>query len=479
MFERLHSQFVLPLVILAIGAGGMFWLSAKDAPPDRVVTQPIAPLVETIELKPEVTDFQIHVNGNVVPRREVTLSAEVAGAVVLKEQSIESGRHVVKGTTLLQIDPARFKLQVDELASELKQVDADLRRLEIEEQGTNSLIRFAERGAEIATAALKRSQGLKSAVTDAQLESVERSELEARNALSLLLNQRDLIPIQRERLQAQRKLTELKQQQAQLNLDRTKITAPFTGVITAVKVEQGNYVQTGDVLFMLDDTSAVDVDCSLRLDDLYWLWNSREANPSLSSDQQLTLDQAGHAFEIPPADAVVTGEMAGRSFHWKGQLARFEGRGVDRKTRTVPCRVTVDQPVRTDNVDGPPTLMRGMFVRVSLNVAPQIDLWRIPTRAIQPDGQVWTVKDGVLRVHSVKPAKVLPDSVLVRADSNDLRSGDRLVVTQLVTPLDGIRVREREANRKVTGETQGKSDGPEQANSTSKAAATSARSRTP
>jgi len=447
----------MPVLIVAAGAGGLVWLSTKDAPPERVAKQPPPLLVETIALTPGVSSFQIHVSGNVVPRREVTLSAEVAGAVVSKGDAIESGRHVRQGTPLLQIDPARFELLVSQLSSELQQVAADQQRLSTEEQGTNSLIRLAEREAEIATAASTRLKGLalKNVATDAELEAGERTELQARNALTALQNQRALIPIQRERLRAQQKLTELKQQQAQLNLDRTRITAPFDGVITSVEIEQGNYVQAGDMLLKLEDTSAVDVECSLRMDDLYWLWssnsaavadtpNSEFAHSELGPDEAQELDRGdvGHLFEIPTADATVTGEVAGQLFHWNGRLARYVGDGVNRKTRTVSCRVTVDEPIRADPGDGPPTLMRGMYVTVTLNVTPQIELLRIPTRGIQPNGQVWTVDNGLLRVHSAEPAKVLPDSVLIRAESTELKPGDRVVTTQLVAPMDGSRVRE-------------------------------------
>ncbi|MDA1013783.1 MAG: hypothetical protein O3A00_04930, partial [Planctomycetota bacterium] len=100
------------------------------------------------------------------------------------------------------------------------------------------------------------------------------------------------------------------------------------------------------------------------------------------------------------------------------------------------------EPIRTDAIDGPPTLMRGMHVTVTLNVTPRIRLLSIPTQGFQPNGRVWTVENGVLRGHSVKPAKTLPDRVLVRADSTDLKPGDHVVITQLSTPLDGGRVRE-------------------------------------
>jgi RND family efflux transporter MFP subunit len=456
MLRQLVSQLVLPVLIVAFGAGGLIWLSAKDAPPERVVEQPPPLLVETVSLQASASSFPIHVSGNVVPRREVTLSAEVAGAVIEKGDSIESGRYVRKGMPLLRIDPSRFELEFKQLASELRQVAADLQRLATEEQGTNSLIKLAQREADISTAAFKRVKdlALKDATTNAQLETAERTELQARNALTALLNQRALIPVQRERLAAQQKLTELKQQQAQLNLDRTRILAPFTGVITAIDVERGNYVQVGDVLLKLEDTSTIDVECSLRMEDLYWLWNDHSGEGKVANGESTHRDSSpgesaatpegdmGHLFEVPPVDAVIVGELAGRQFHWDGQLSRYAGGGVTRKTRTVSCRVAVSNPIQADAEDGPPTLMRGMYVTVTLNVTPRIRLLSIPTRGVQPNGQVWTVDNRVLRGHSVKPAKVLADRVLVRADSTDLKPGDRVVTTQLSTPLDGNRVRE-------------------------------------
>ena len=118
MFQRLVSQILLPVLIVAIGAGGLVWLSTRDAPPERVAQQPSPLLVETIPLQASASSFPIHVGGNVVPRREVTLSAEVDGAVTFKGDAIESGRHVRQGTPLIQIDPARYELLLGQLDSE-------------------------------------------------------------------------------------------------------------------------------------------------------------------------------------------------------------------------------------------------------------------------------------------------------------------------------------------------------------------------
>lgn len=483
MLQRLFSQLVLPLLIIGIGTGGLLWLSAKDAPPARVAQEPTPPLVETVTLKSDVPQFQIHVNGNVVPSREVTLSAEVDGAVIFKGKSVESGRQVILNAPLLRIDRSRFELQVNKLGSEIEQVEADLRKLQIEEQGTKALIALATREAKIVEAASQRLAALvkNNAATAAEAEAVEKSEIQSRNTLRLLVNQSELIPIRRERLRAQLNLATFEQKQAQLNLDHTEITAPFAGVITEVMVEQGDYVQAGDPLFKLVDMSTVDVECSLQLDDLYWLWNSVATTESTESDS-LPLSEtpplsasaeiksqssddgeavdivAQHSpsdntpdtgsgvlnrvFEIPNVAAIVTSELAGQRFSWQGRLARYQGGGINRNTRTILCRVHVAKPIRMAADDGPPALMRGMYVTVTLNVTPRTQIHEIPTRAVQPNGQVLTVQNGKLRVHTIRPAKVLPESVLVRADSTDLKAGDRVVVTQLSTPLNGSPVRE-------------------------------------
>ncbi|MEO2036671.1 MAG: biotin/lipoyl-binding protein [Planctomycetaceae bacterium] len=309
MFHPRLSQYVLPVLMIAVGAGGFAWLTAKDAPPERIATQPTPPAVETATLQPGVSSFQIRVSGNVVPRREVTLSAEVAGTVIHKGASIESGRHVRRGASLLNIDPAQFQLQVNELGSEIQQVAADLNRLEVEQQGTHALIQLAEREVEIVEATSNRLQALvlKNASSAAESESVERAELQSQNNLRVLLNQRALIPIRRERLQAQLKLTRLEQERAQLNLDRTRIAAPFTGVISTMMVEQGDYVQTGDALLQL--------------------WKTRRPSRSFAACRWMTCIGCG----IP------AGEMTARriTFRNRRRSDRRERQRRDSRTATV------------------------------------------------------------------------------------------------------------------------------------------------
>jgi hypothetical protein len=83
-----------------------------------------------------------------------------------------------------------------------------------------------------------------------------------------------------------------------------------------------------------------------------------------------------------------------------------------------------------------------MYVTITLPVSPRVRLWKIPNRAVQPNGQVWTIEGDELRIHEITPARVLPDSVLFRADATDLKVGDRIIVSQLATAFEGMQVRE-------------------------------------
>lgn len=450
MGQQFLFRYAVPTIILSCGVLFAGWLSTRNTAPEQSTQPTVPPLVETIQFAPRPTGFEIQVGGNVVPRREVTLSARVSGTVVRKDEACEQGRWVRHGTPLIHIDPTEYEIKVEELLRAAEQIESDLQRLKVEETSNLKLIELATRQLELANKELARNQGLveKEAITDAELEASIRSELEARSALTQLQNLQKLLPVQRQRLDAELKTTRLKQRQAQLRVDYTSVSAPLDGIVSFTEVEPGDYVQAGDVLLRIEETNAVEVECHLRSSDLYWLWN---AEPRMASEQ----DDAHRRFEIPDFPVTVSYSVAGQKFHWQGRLSRYSGTGIDPDTRTVPCRVVVEQPqVRPTpseqgepaeelSARGPerPVLMRGMFVTVSIEVIPRTPLWKIPTAAIQPNTQVWSVDRGRLKIHEIHVERQMEDGVLVRAATSELRAGDRLVVTSLMTAFQGMPVR--------------------------------------
>ncbi|MGZ0170036.1 MAG: efflux RND transporter periplasmic adaptor subunit [Planctomycetales bacterium] len=447
MFQQLR-QLVIPALILAGGAGGLFWLSAMNEPPTRIAVPSQPPLVETRLAEAHADSFPIRVNGVVVPYREIRISAEVDGRIVMKAEGLRSGKIVSAGTPLMTIDPEPFELELEKLTLEDKQASIEQQQISIESKQIATLISLVEKRLELATREFTRSEKLTAtnASSQAERDLAERTVLEVQDALELLQNRRELLPLREAGLQTKSDLISSRRKGAALDLSRTEIIAPLVAIVTKDLQEVGSFVERGDHLLTLQDPSRFEVDCRLCSEDLYWLQDSAGLKPDANAADTSTIEAAAlkAAFELPEVDAAVTFKTSGESFTWQGRLARSDGSGYDATTRTLACRVVVEQPVRSADA-GPPALIAGMFVEVVINVRPRTALLAIPRGALQPDGQVWVIDDGKLIVHRVRPARVTDSVVLLRADRTGIASGSHVVVSTLPIAFDGMDVRERSA----------------------------------
>ncbi|MDG2223079.1 MAG: hypothetical protein P8L85_16985 [Rubripirellula sp.] len=85
-------------------------------------------------------------------------------------------------------------------------------------------------------------------------------------------------------------------------------------------------------------------------------------------------------------------------YRWNGHLLSYDGIGLDPETRTVPVRVVVDQPRQLVDENGSPiaynaksispALLRGMYVRVRLQLNPRKRLLVIPANSLQPGNRI-------------------------------------------------------------------------------------------
>ena len=234
-------------------------------------------------------------------------------------------------------------------------------------------------------------------------------------------------------------------EKANLDLSRTTIKAPIDGLIVEDKGEQGSFVSKGTPLVTIEDTSAAEVRTSLKMDDLARIWGGRRGDGSAST---------GHgrdAYDTPASVVFRVGEAA---YEWDGVLSRQEGRGLDEKTRTLPCRVIIREPGRVRALDrygatmpqapagAPRSLLRGMFVQVHVHVDSPESLVSIPDEAQRPNGEVWLMRDGRLTV--LRPRAVQASAGRLVFDSNlsGLQAGDRVIVSQISNPRDGLEISE-------------------------------------
>ena len=437
-----------PIGILAIGVVLFLALKSLKVAPEQERDRTLAPLVETIVVAPHTGGLNFSVDGLVAPFREIDLAAAVSGRIAMRSDICRAGNYVQRGTPLIEIDDRDYKLEVERLKRELAQAAVSLEELDVEASNTRALIKIAKQQHQLQRRDLERQERLaeRRIISDSELEQTMRDELAALNSVMTLEHQWQLLGTRRNRLVSAHDLWLSQLEKAQLDLSRTKVASPISGVIIEEMVEEDSYVQKGASLVKIEDTSAVEVKCNLRMEDLYWLWAQEKRGPA-DVEASPTRD-----YQIPPAPVTITYDLAGRKYIWDGVLSRFDGIGVDQRTRTVPCRVLVSDPrkVRAEGtgdealaVVGPPALVRGMYVTVSVRAQPKMALLEVPRQAIQPGNKVWHVDDGKLSIRPVRVADTEDDVVLVYAETSGLQPGMRLVISPLSMVVDGMSVRER------------------------------------
>ncbi len=434
--------WVLPATILGAAIGGYLVLGGPKAPPRKEKDPPKPVAVRTSPVEPVATGIDLEVDGVVVPLREVTLAAEVPGRVLRKMDACNEGRVVAAGDVLFELDRRDYELDVSRLEKELSQAGLSIEEVD-EELAQNALsVDLARRQVDLARREVTRLEALKAGriVTESEADRAVRDELTAANGLTTLEGQRRVLAKRRNRLLEAQSLAATMLEKAKLDLSRTTITSPVHGIIVEDKVEQDSFVAKGTPLVTIEDTSVTEVKTSLRMDEVARVWGGK--------------DDTGGVHGFPEVPAKVVFVLGDRRYEWDGVLSRQGGRGLDEKTRTLPCRVRVPEPTKLRAVDrygavlpalppeAPRSLLRGMFVEIWLHVDVAQPLVSVPQEAVRPTGELFVMREGKLAILKPKPFHVSGGRVAFDERDSGLASDDRVVVSQLSNPRDGMEITE-------------------------------------
>ncbi len=443
---RKLPKFV-PFVVLVLGVLGFLALSSLRQAPEARSVERMPPMVATVPISSSTRALELEAQGEVVPYREVTLSAEVVGRIQSKAENCRAGDFVRQGDLLLTVDPRDYDLAIERIQQSVKQTEVSVEELDVEQENVNSLVELAESDKELQLEELERYRALfqQKATSQANLDTARRGQIQVQNAVQTLKNQLALLRTRRGRLlrEKDRLLAEL--QQAMLDRQRTEIRAPIDGVVAEDLVEQDDYVQRGTALVRLEDISRVEARFDLTLDELRWIWSGERL--TAVPDQQT----GEISYQLPHLPMSVTVELLGQSYQWNGQLSRYDGARLNPATRTVPCVGLVERPregrlvgASKSNLPGPPALLRGMFVTVQIQVPSDLPLIELPTIAVRPGNRVWLLQDDRLVIKDVEVALVQEDRTLVLPGESGLAVGERVIVSPLALAVDGMQLRSEE-----------------------------------
>lgn len=461
---RWLTHYLLPTIIL-VGSGVAFY--AMGARPDVPRKKRSAPEATVVEVAPaELLDgpLVIETTGEVVPHRVLSVACEVEGRLIWKHPNLRVGEQVEADEPLIKIDPKRFALVVERLEIVRDQAVSGLQRIQQRQGNIAEQLTLARKSHEILVGDVQRIRKLQQsrATSVSEVGVVEKLELDARLTIEQLEGQQRTLQIELVEQELAKKLAAVQLEEAKLDQAAAEIVAPVSGIVIAAPHEEHAMMQTGDSLFTIEEAGCLEVHCHLKLDEMAWVWNSQPNRSQISSS---VVDEATSPLEptrlgglvassttagppernrrVAPVDAEVVYNAGGRQFSIPGQLVRQHSAGLDPSTRTVGCRVLVDQREIESVALGQTPLMTGMFVTVHVQCNPNRPLLKIPERGIRTDGSVWLMRDGTLCAIPVQTVQSGDGVVFVDSQSCGIEPGDKVIVSPVANARPGLPVRQQ------------------------------------
>jgi multidrug efflux pump subunit AcrA (membrane-fusion protein) len=424
---------IIPIVILAVGAGIVVALGTtkpKGREQDdqtavgRLRRLPAADVMQVLSPEDIGKPLELHVDGVVVPFREVQIAAEVSGRIIEKSDLFRAGNYVTTGQLLCRIDPTDYEQEVLRLTRAREQDYEALKEVDQEVANTKLMLDIAKQDTELAQREVARMRSLpRGFVSETELDQAQKGLLGSQQNRVTLENQMNLLAARRGRLEASERLATTQLETAKINLERCEVRSPGNGVIIREDAQLNSFIQRGSPIVTLEDVSKAEVAVHLRMDQLYWVLDQQHVTASPEDAASLTIAaaQGRPGYSIPPTPAVIEYEVAGmggKTYSWDGMLVRYAGIGLDSRSRTVPVRIEVDAPDRFAQEQGaasgaasPTALVRGMYVKVRLLIKPKTPLVAIPSLAIRPGNRVWHFKPDPSVLDDPLPDQLAVDTV--------------------------------------------------------------------
>lgn len=350
--------------------------------------------------------------GEAIPATEAQLKPQLSGRIISISPAFVPGGRFKAGQEVLKIDPSDFKLALAQRESEVLQAQSQIiaahaglitaqRELSIE-QGSQNVARrefelLGEKISERDRSLVLREPQLQAA--QAAIESAQAAIASAEAALDAAENRRA---------------------QAQLDLERTTVYAPFNAVVMEKNAGVGDIVDASTTLASLLGTDHIWVEIAVPMSDTRWI-------------------ETGAHGESPSRVEIRNPSAWGGDVHRDASVIQILPQ-IDTESRMARVLVEVEDPLAlSDQGATLPMLLVGSYVQARV-IGPTIrDVVRLP-RAVVRDGDLIRIMNdsSELENRRVTIAFREPDSVLI---SEGVEAGEKIVTTNLSTAVDGLLLR--------------------------------------
>jgi RND family efflux transporter MFP subunit len=379
-------KIAVPIIIILVGIIIMKALVSRRPTPNREVKADPGILVRVLKAERENTEIIVKGAGTVESAQEVSVIPQVSGRIVYAAPDLDVGGFFEKDAVLFQIEETDYKLALERAISSRAKAEYELATIESQAR-------------------------------------IARSEWERMNKGNdttpnpLVLHEPQLRSAKAELASASAQI-----QQAMLDLERTKLKAPFNARIRSENIDIGQYVRSGTSVALLSGTDIAEIAVPFPLDQLRWLKIPR------------------HGERQNGANASVHMNFSGTRYTWYGHVVRSTGE-VDPKNRMMQLIVEINDPygLKRNKDTYHPILAAGSFVEVQIRGRTFKDVFIIPRTAFRDNSTVWVMdKENKLQIKKVIPLRLEREKVIIREGIND---GVMIVLTNISGAADGMKLR--------------------------------------
>ena len=377
-------QALVAIIILIIGILIFLFLIKTKPEAEKVAITVEPPTVKVIIAKKSNEPLSIHSQGEVIPPKRTTLSAQAMGKVLSVSPKYEVGEQFNEGEIIMTIEDIDYRTALINAKATKAQAEANLKEAEVNLQLEQAKVSQAKRDWD------KLGKGRTASPLLLRKPQIQSAEAKI-DAATIAIEQ------------AQANI-----EQAQRDLDRTKIRAPYICQIEQKQIDLGALVTVGTPLVTVYEKGRVEARLPISLEDLPFL--------KYSQGQDI-------------ASVKAFAQYGNERKEWSGQLIRSENQ-IDSSSRSAYVITGFE------GEDPPPV---GLFIDVELEGIPMEGVTAIPRVALNRQEQVIIVEeDDTISFRDVQVRRSSNNMVFL---SSGVEEGERICTTVMNTPIEGIKVK--------------------------------------
>lgn len=368
-------HLIIPIFIL-----GIFLFLAATLMATAPILEPssvekLATTVRVVEIQPKSVQLKVNSQGSVMPATESQLIPEVSGKVAWISPNLVAGGYFDNQEMLIRVDDTDYNTKLNRAKASLTRAEAEQQHAQFEYRRMQSLVK-------------------RNLVSRSQLENSLRAYRVAEASLQDATANFN---------------------QAEQDLARTQIRAPFAGLVRSENVDIGQFVSRGSPIATI------------------YAGNQAEVRLPIADRQLAFLNiPVSIRGEIPrefQPEVTLTAQYAGQTLEWKGNIVRSEAE-IDVSSRMVQL------VARVESNSNPVPLSIGLFVSAEIQGLAAKNVVVLPREALRNDNQVLVVDDeNRLRFRKIETLRLYQDDLLIQAG---LKAGERVCISPIQTAIEGM-----------------------------------------